>query len=91
MRNEKFGLEVVPFPIAQDTDTTGWDPRLGVENERLTPTKDLKDVQIGPLAHHVTKIGTSLFEEEGRKLDDQLIRNVDLLIRTLSDMSGINT
>lgn len=26
------------FPEAHDTDIVGWDPRVGVENERLTPT-----------------------------------------------------
>lgn len=51
---------------------------MGAKVERLTAMKDLKEVKIGPLAHHVTKIGTSLTEEEKCKLVDQLIKNVYL-------------
>lgn len=50
-------LKVVREPLTQvaiscpemdDSDTTRWDPRLRAESERLTPTKDLKEVQIRP-------------------------------------------
>lgn len=49
-----------------------------MDNERLTPTKDLKEVRKFPLVHKVTKIGTSFTEEEEGRLIDQLIINVDL-------------
>lgn len=53
-------------PEAPDTNIDYWDPRLGVDNERLMPTKDLKEVRICPSTHQVTKIGTSLTVEEER-------------------------
>lgn len=51
-------------------DTASWDLRLGMENERLMPTEDLKEVQIGHLGHRVIKIVTSLPKKEERKLVD---------------------
>lgn len=38
------------------------DPRLGVHNERIAPTKDLKEFRICPSTHQVTNIGFSLTE-----------------------------
>lgn len=66
-----------PFPKALDTDNDCWDPWLYVENERLTHTEDLKEVKIGPLAHHVVNISTSLTEGEENKIVNQLVRNFD--------------
>lgn len=55
-----FFLEVVLFLVAHVTNTASWNPILGMENERLTPSRDLKEVQIVPLSHHATNIDTSL-------------------------------
>lgn len=73
------------------TSTLQVDPRLGVENERFAPTKDLKEVQIGPLGHKVTNIGPSLFEEEEFILVNQLRTNVGLFAWTPFDMAEIDT
>lgn len=48
------------------------------DNERPMPIDDLKEVRRGPSVHQVTKIGTSLTEEEECKLVGQLNRNVNL-------------
>lgn len=45
-----------------DVDTLSYDPKLGEEIERLTPTEDLKKVHIGPMHQDVTKLGTLLSE-----------------------------
>lgn len=37
---------------------------MGVNNERLTPTEDLKEVRLGSSSHEVTKIEPSLTKEE---------------------------
>lgn len=78
---------------ALDRHVDYWDPRLGTNNERLTPTtiEDLKEVNIGPLAHRVTKIGTSVTEKEECELLDQLIINVDLFSWAPPDMTRIDT
>lgn len=78
MGNEEFYLGDIPLQEKLDVDIDSWDPRLSVENERLTPLENLKEVRINLSAHHVTKINTSLTKEEERELVDQLIRNVDL-------------
>lgn len=41
----------------QEVDATRWDPILGARNERLILI-DLKDADIFPLDHQVTKLGT---------------------------------
>lgn len=90
MGKEEIALVGDPSPkLVADTDI--WDPRLGKDNERLTPTEDLKEVWIGPSTHQVTKIGISLNEEEARELVGQLTRNNDLFIWASLDMSKIDT
>lgn len=37
-------LIVIPYPKMDDAYITSWDPRLGEENEKITPTKYLKEV-----------------------------------------------
>lgn len=69
MRKEDVAYEGIPFP-AQCTDTASWDLRLGMENERLMPIEDLKEVQIGHLGYWVIKIATSFPKEEEQKLVD---------------------
>lgn len=64
---------------------------MGAEVESLTPKKYLKEVQIGPHAHHVTNIGTPLSIEDESELVDQLIKNAYLFAWAPSDMSGIDT
>lgn len=64
---------------------------MGMENERLMPTKDLNEVQMGHLGHQVTKIGTSRLEEEKCELVDQLRRNINLFSLTPFGMSDIIT
>lgn len=76
---------------AHDIDITILDPILGVKNERLTPIKELKEVQIWPLGHKVTRIGTSLSKETECKPVNQLKMNVNLLAWPLSNMPYINT
>lgn len=46
---------------------------------------------MGPFAHQVTKLGTSLAKEGEQELIDQLIKNVDLFAWAPSDMPGIDT
>lgn len=78
MGNEEFYLGDIPLPEKLDADIDSWDPRLSMENERLTPLENLKEVRINLSAHQVTKIDISLTKEEEHELVDQLIRNVDL-------------
>lgn len=54
------------------------------------PIEGLKEVQIGPRAPSSTKIDTSLSTRGERELVDQLQRNVNLFVLTLSNMRGIN-
>lgn len=44
-------LGAASYPKVSGTKVENWDPRLGIENERLTPTEDLKDFQISPFNH----------------------------------------
>lgn len=67
------------------------DPRLGAESERITPTKDMKEVHIGPLPHQVTKPDTSLSVFEEEDLIALLRRNIYLFAWTPSDIPGIDT
>lgn len=53
--------------------------------------EDLEEVQIGPHAHQVTKISTSLFVEEEQELVDRLRINVNMFAWPPSDMLGIYT
>lgn len=62
-----------------------------LEVERLTPTEDLKEVQIGPSDHQVTKIGTPLIEDEKQELVNRYIKNVDLFTLAPSNIHGIDT
>jgi hypothetical protein len=66
------------------------DPREDFQQERLEPFEDLKDIFIGPEAHHTTKIGTSLSLEEEAALVDLLRRNLDLFAWHPSEMPGMD-
>lgn len=77
MAREELALVDAPPYEVPNTYHECWDPRLDPEVEVLTSIEDLKEVHIGPHAHQVTKIGTSLFEEEERELVDRLIKNVE--------------
>lgn len=73
----------------QILDFEVWDPKLGVEVEVLMPIENLKEIQIGPHVHQVTKIGNSLSAEEERELVIRLKKNVDLFTWAPSDMPDI--
>ncbi|RDX82660.1 hypothetical protein CR513_36526, partial [Mucuna pruriens] len=49
----------IPSPTVNALDFD-LDPRCVYESERPHPAKDVKSVQIGPSARHVTKVGTGL-------------------------------
>lgn len=68
MEREELALGGAPLSEALDANIDCWGSKLGVNKERLAPTEDLKEVRKGPLAHQVTKIGTSLTEEEEHEL-----------------------
>lgn len=74
-----------------DSDASSRILRTGAENKRLTPTKDLKEVWIGPLPHQVTKLGISLPELEDDDLIALLRKNIKLFTLAPSYMSGIDT
>lgn len=59
---------------------------MDAETKRITPTEDLKDVQIGLFSLQATKISNSLSVEEERELVDRLIKNIDLFTWDPSDM-----
>lgn len=80
-----------PLFKALDANIDSKDPRLYVDNGRLTPTYDLKEVKIGLSANHMIKIGTSLTQEEEHDRFDQLIGKVYLFARAPSDMIRIKT
>lgn len=61
-------------------------PRIEPEKEMLTPTKDLKKVQIGPWYFQVTKLGTSLFEEKEEEEEEKLVA----LLRGKIDMPDVD-
>lgn len=63
-----------PLPEALDVDIYFRNPKLGVDNERLLPTKDLMEVRISPLPHQVMNICTSLTEEEEHGQVNQLTK-----------------
>lgn len=64
---------------------------MGAEAKRLTPIEDLKEVQIGSFSHKVTKICTSLYEEKGCEIVNQLIKNACLFAWAPSNMPAIDT
>lgn len=72
-------------------DMTRQDPRLEAESERRNPTKDMKEVQIRPLNHKVTKMGTSFSEPEEVDLISLLRKNIDLSVLVPWDMPEIYT
>lgn len=84
-------LEAIPHLEMDDIDTTSWDLRLREENERLTSTEDLKEVQIGSLHHQVTKLGASFFKYEEEDLITLLRRNINLFAWAPSDIPDIYT
>lgn len=59
--------------------------------ERLFPSEDLKDVQIGSHTYQVAKIGIFMYAFEERELVDQLIKNVNLFAWAPYDIPGIGT
>lgn len=83
-------VDVPPFEFP-NTDFECLDPRLGAEAERLTPTRDLKEVQIGPYVHQVANISTFLSVEKERELVYQLIKNADLFVWDPSNMPRMYT
>lgn len=84
MVREDLALENISFLKTLKDDIDTWDPRLGLDNESLMPTE-------GYFPHQVTKIDTSIFEEEECVLVDLLIRNINLFSRDPSGMLGIDT
>jgi hypothetical protein len=64
--------------VTHEVNMIDLDPREGFQQERLEPTEELKEVSIGPEAHHTTKIGTSLSPEEEVALVKLLQKNLDL-------------
>ncbi|RDY06334.1 hypothetical protein CR513_09686, partial [Mucuna pruriens] len=68
-----------------------FDPRHFYGDERPHPAEDLKEVQIGPLSTHVTKIGTTLSSREEARLMDSLKQNVDNFACTIKDMPDIDS
>lgn len=54
----------ISHPEAHETHVARWDPKLVAKSERLTPTKDLKEVHIRLLDHQVTKLDNSLSESK---------------------------
>lgn len=57
----------------------------------IAPTKDLKEIQIDPLDHQVTELGTSLSEFEEKELVSLLKRSLDLFTFAPSNMSDMDT
>lgn len=51
----------------------------------------MKEVQIGPLAHQVMNISTSLTKDEECNIVDQLNKNLELFTWAPSDMPMIDT
>lgn len=82
---------VTPHLEAREVNVASQDPRLHTKNEMLTLTEDLKDIQIGPLDHQVTKLGTSLFGSRERYVISLLKRNINLFAQGPSDMPEIDT
>ncbi|RDX77432.1 hypothetical protein CR513_42447, partial [Mucuna pruriens] len=81
------GGPLAPTVNALDFDL---DPRCVYEGERPHPAEDVKSVQIGLSASHVTKVGTTLSCEEEEQLVGFLKQNVDVFAWTPQDMPGID-
>ncbi|RDX82662.1 hypothetical protein CR513_36514, partial [Mucuna pruriens] len=65
-------------------------PRCLYENGRPHSAEDVKEVQIGSLAIHVTQVGMTLGLEEEVRLVDFLRRDIDVFTWTPKDMPGID-
>lgn len=63
---EELALVDVPHSKVPNIDFECWDPILGAEAKSITPTKDLKEVDIGPHAHQGTKIGKFMSVDDER-------------------------
>lgn len=59
------------------------------EKKSLTPTEDLKEVQIEPFDFHVTKLETSPSEAEEMEFVALLRRNIDMFAWTPDEIIGI--
>ncbi|RDX87249.1 hypothetical protein CR513_31310, partial [Mucuna pruriens] len=66
------------------------EPQHQLEHGRPLSTKDLKEVQIGPLASPKTKIGTTLGKEEEDYLTLFLSKNKEVFTWSPADMPGID-
>lgn len=66
------------------------DPKIDQKKERLTVTKDLKEIQIGPQNFQTTKLGASLTKAGEEKLIFLLKRNIDLFYWAPSNIPGID-
>lgn len=53
MERKKLSLVGVPLPEALDAHVDGWDPQIGMDNERLTPIEDLREIWINISSHKV--------------------------------------
>lgn len=76
-------------PEAQEANSMNLDPRIDPEKERVTPTKDLKDVYIGSQDFQTTKLGTPLTEIEEEDLIVILRKNIDYSHGPLRTFFGI--
>lgn len=82
VREELAMVNAHPFEVP-NIDFKGLDLRLDAWEERLMPMENLKEIQIGPHTHQVTKIGTPLSAGEERELVDQLRKNFNLFTWTI--------
>ncbi|RDY02956.1 hypothetical protein CR513_13514, partial [Mucuna pruriens] len=65
------------------------DPSCQYEHERPYLIEDVKEIQLGPLAAHKTKIGTTLSPEDEACLVRFLKQNYDVFAWTADDMPDI--
>ncbi|RDX62672.1 hypothetical protein CR513_58973, partial [Mucuna pruriens] len=63
---------------------------VNLEHERPLPAKDLKDVQVGPLATQATRVGTTLDPKEEARLVAFLRCNNDVFAWNTDDMPDID-
>ncbi|RDX87985.1 hypothetical protein CR513_30478, partial [Mucuna pruriens] len=66
------------------------DPKCKYEHEGAHPAEDLKEIQLGPMATHKTRISMTLSPEEEACLVSFLRRNNDVFTWTTEDMPDIN-
>lgn len=76
--------------VTHEVNMIDLDPREDFQQERLEPTKDLKEISIGPEVHQTTKIGTSLSPDEETTLINLLRRNLDLFAWCPAEMPGMD-